>query len=550
MQIAKHHFSVRLIVAALGLLLIACEPPETADLILTGGRIAIVDDGFSIHETIVVRDGLVLAVGDASLADEYSAPTTVDLDGRLVVPGFNDTHTHIRGSTRRAINLGGSESIIEIQDLIRTKIEEMGEGEWITGYGWSEDELAEGRRPLRADLDEAAPNNPVILTRAGGHSGVANSLALSLARIDRNTPQPEGGVIEYDERGELNGVIRERQGMVSRLVPDASAEELRETRVQVLRDQLALGITSLVQAGENPDGFARWQSIYDEFGTALPRAVVQIRWSSAERLAEFGRMSGDGDDRLRVGAIKVLVDGGFTGPAAYTIEPYKDMGEYRGLLNLPEQELRDLIMEANELGWQLGFHAIGDAAIQLTVDAMVDALEANPRDDHRHYLNHFTVTPPVETLELMAEYDIAISQQPNFTYTLEGRYASNLDGDRLAHNNPLKTPMDYGIFMAISSDILPIGPMVGLYAAVTRKGMSGEVYGADEALTMEEAIRGYTRNAAWLTFKEDTKGTLEPGMLADMVVLSEDLLTIDPERILGVEVDMTIVGGQVLYERR
>ena len=536
--------------AALALALGACEPPAPADLILIGGKIAIVDDDFSVHETLVVRDGLVLAVGDASLADEYSAPTTIDLEGRLVVPGFNDTHTHIRGNARRHIDLGGTESITQIQGLIRAKIEEMGQGEWITGYGWSEDELAELRRPLRADLDEAAPNNPVMLTRAGGHSGVANSLALSLAGIDRNTPQPEGGVIEYDENGEPNGVIRERQGMVGRLVPNATPEELRETHVQVLRDQLSLGITSVIQAGENPRGFARWESIYEEFGTELPRAVVQVRWSSADRLAEFGRISGDGDDRFRVGAIKVLVDGGFTGPAAYTIDPYVGMDDYRGLLNVPEDELRSLIMEANALGWQLGFHAIGDAAIQLTVDAMVDALDANPREDHRHYLNHFTVTPPAETLELMAEYDIAISQQPNFTYTLEGRYAANLDGDRLAHNNPLKIPMDYGIFMAISSDILPIGPMVGLYAAVTRKGMSGEVYGADEALTIEEAIRGYTRNAAWLTFEEESKGTLEPGMLADMVVLSEDLLTIASERIMGVEVDMTIVGGQVLYERR
>lgn len=539
--------SVAICIAAVTLS--ACGQAEPADLILTGGRVAIVDDGFSIHETIVVRDGRVLAVGDATLATRYDATRTVDLDGRLVVPGFIDTHTHISGNARRYIDLGGVESITELQDLIRSKIGEMGEGEWITGYGWSEDELAEGRRPLRRDLDEAAPRNPVVLTRAGGHSAVANSMALELAGIDRNTPQPEGGVIERGDDGELNGVIRERQGMVTRLVPDATPEELRVTHIQVLRDQLAFGITSLIQAGVNPRGFAGWESIYEEFGEELPRATVQIRWVGADRLADFGRMSGDGDDRFRVGAIKVLVDGGFTGPAAYTIEPYKGMGDYRGMLNVPEDELRQLIFEANELGWQLGFHAIGDAAIELTVDAFVDALHRNPREDHRHYLNHFTVTPPVRTLELMAEYGIAIAQQPNFTYTLEGRYVANLDGARLAHNNPLKIPMEYGIFMALGSDILPIGPLVGLYAAVTRKGMSGEVFGPEEALTMEEAIRGYTANAAWITFEEGTKGTLEPGMLADMVVLSEDLLTIDPERIMEVDVDMTIVGGRVLYER-
>ena len=535
--------------ALLATALAACSGAEPADLLLTGGKVAIVDDAFTLHEAIAVRDGRVLAVGGAELADRYDAARTVDLAGRLVVPGFNDTHTHIRGNALRHIDLAGVESISEIQSLIRDKIAEIGVGEWITGYGWSEDELAEGRRPLRWDLDEAAPDNPVILTRAGGHSAVASSLALDLAGVDRSTPQPEGGVIEYDERGELNGVIRERQGIVGRLVPDATDEELRETHIRMLRDQLALGITSLIQAGETPAGFASWESIYDELGEELPRAVVQIRWVGAERLAAFGRMSGDGDARLRVGAIKVLVDGGFTGPAAYTIEPYRGRDDYRGLLNVPEDELRALIHEAHELGWQLGFHAIGDAAIELTVDAFVDALTENPRDDHRHYLNHFTVTPPVRTLELMAEHRIAIAQQPNFTYTLEGRYVENLDGDRLAHNNPVRIPMEHGIFMALGSDILPIDPMVGLYAAVTRKGMSGEVYGPEEAITMEEAIRGYTRNAAWLTFEEDEKGTLEPGMLADMVVLSEDLLTIDAERIMDVEVDMTIVDGRVLYER-
>ena len=522
---------------------------EPVDLIITGGYVAIVDDSFSVAETIVVRDDRVLAVGTNELTDEYVATTTVDLHGRLVVPGFNDTHTHIRGRARRHVDLAGVESIEDIQDLIRAKIAEMGEGEWVTGYGWSEDELAERRRPLRVDLDEAAPNNPVILTRAGGHSGVANSLALELAGIDTSTPQPEGGVIEYDEHGELNGIIRERQGIVSRLVPRPSAEELRESHVRMLRDQLALGITSLIQAGESPAGFDRWQGIYDEFGSELPRATVQIRWVGGDRLAAFGRMTGDGDDRLRVGAIKVLVDGGFTGPAAYTIEPYRGQESYRGMLNVPENELRSLVSEANALGWQLGFHAIGDAAIELTVDAFADALEENPRQDHRHYLNHFTVPPPVETLGLMATHGIAIAQQPNFTYTVEGRYVANLEGERLAHNNPLRTPMDHGIFMALGSDILPIDPLVGLYAAVTRRGMSGEVYAQDEALTIEEAIRGYTANGAWLTFEEDDKGTLEPGMLADMVILSENVLSTDPQELMSVEVDMTIVGGRIVFER-
>jgi predicted amidohydrolase YtcJ len=508
-----------------------------------------VDAAFSVATALAVRGDRVVDVGDDGLLRRYDAAQTIDLAGRAVVPGFIDTHTHIRGRARRHIDLGGVESIVQLQSLIRSKVTELGEGEWITGYGWSEDELAEGRRPLRWDLDEAAPANPVILTRAGGHSAVASSLALQLAGVTSETPQPEGGVIELDENGRLNGVIRERQGLVGRLVPDATPEEIRETMIQMLRDQLVLGITSLVQAGEGPNGYARWEDIYAEFGDELPRATVQIRWVGTERLSEFGRKTGDGDDRLQVGAIKVLVDGGFTGPAAFTREPYRGETEYRGSLNLPVEELYALVDTASALGWQLGLHAIGDSAIVLTVDAIVNALQGTPRDDHRHYLNHFTVTPPAEAMDRMAENGIAIAQQPNFTYTLEGRYVANLEGERLAHNNPLKIPMEHGIFMGLGSDILPIDPLVGLYAAVTRKGMSGEVYGPEERLTMEEAIRGYTADAAWFTYEEGLKGSLEPGKLADMVVLSEDPLTIDPERIMEMEVEMTILGGRVVYER-
>jgi hypothetical protein len=192
------------------------------DLILTNGKILTVDDDFTIHDTLVVHEGRVLETGAASLVSKYPAREVIDLQGKTVMPGFNDSHTHIRGRPQRYIELGEVSSIAEIQDLIRSKISEIGEGEWITGYGWSEDELDDGRRPLRDDLDLAAPNNPVILTRAGGHSAVTNSLALDLAGVTLETPQPEGGVIERDDNGELNGIIRERQEIVGRLVPEST----------------------------------------------------------------------------------------------------------------------------------------------------------------------------------------------------------------------------------------------------------------------------------------------------------------------------------------
>jgi predicted amidohydrolase YtcJ len=207
------------------------------------------------------------------------------------------------------------------------------------------------------------------------------------------------------------------------------------------------------------------------------------------------------------------------------------------------------VEEGHKLGWQFGIHAIGDAAIEMTVNSLDKALQKYPRADHRHYLCHFTVLPPENTMRLMVKNKIHIAQQPNFTYNLEGRYTETLEGKRLATNNALRTPIGKGIYMAFGSDNLPISPFVGLYAAVTRKGESGKVFGPEEAVSMKEALTMYTRNGAFLTREEKIKGTLAPGMLADMVVLPEDILTVSPEKVLAMKVDMTIVGGKVLYEK-
>jgi predicted amidohydrolase YtcJ len=536
----------------------------TADLVLHNGKVAVVDEAFTVHQAIVVREGRIVAVGGNDVARSYTAARTVDLKGRLVIPGFNDTHIHLAGQAQRHVNLAGTRSIKEIQQRILAKAEELGPGEWITGSAWSEDELSEKRRPLRRDLDEIAPDNPVIITRAGAHSAVANSLALRLAGVTEETPQPEGGVIEKDDRGELNGVIRERQGIVSRLVPAATPTELRTSLIENIRNTLSLGITSFTLAGISPAGYAEWQDIYAAHGETLPRATVQIRWASpegrndqsvkwgaADAMKAFGKKTGDGDERLKVGAVKVSVDGGFTGPAAYTLQPYKGQGEYRGYLNFTDDQLYEIVKTGHDLGWQMGFHAIGDGAIQLTVNIFERVLRESPRPNHRHYLNHFTIPPPVATLEQMVANRILITQQPNFTYTLEGRYAENLDGYRLEHNNPIATPWKkHGIFMAFSADVLPIGPLVGIYAAVTRKGLSGKVWGSDERVSVQDAIRAYTLNSAYINFDEERKGTLEVGKLADMVVMGDDLLTMDPDRLKEARIDMTIVGGKVLYERQ
>ena len=539
--------------AAISILALGCErapedPRTRVDTILHNGKIATIDAGLSIASAVAIDGDRIAAVGGELLLADFVADNTIDLEGRFVMPGFVDSHTHLRGQPQRYIDLTKTTSIDEIQGLVRAKVEELGAGEWITGYGWSEDFMAEERRPLKHDLDEAAPENPVILTRAGGHSAVVNSVALRRAEVDENTGQPEGGVIEKDENGRLNGIIRERQEIVGHLVPEATYEEVRESLVAVLKEQLSFGITSFTHATGSIESFSEWETIYQMHRGALPRGNIQVFWEGPDAMNAFGRKSGDGDEHLRVGPIKIFVDGGFTGPAAYTKEPYRGESDYRGKLSIDPVELTTTIRELNAAGWQAGIHAIGDAAIELVVDELVMALDARSRVDHRHYLNHFTVMPSSETMSKMAEYGIAITQQPNFTYTLEGRYVDYLDGDRVEHNNPLRTPMNHGIHVAISSDILPIGPLVGLYAAVTRKGLSGRVFAEDEALTMMEAIQAYTLFGAWLSFEEDLKGSIEPGKLADLVVLDRDLLTIDPEHIMDTRVLQTWLGGKLVYE--
>lgn len=527
----------------------ATKQPDAADLILHNGHVLTLDDAGTTASAVVVTGDRIVAVGGEDLTARYRAERIVDLGGRTLLPGFIDTHIHISGNPPHYIDLTEVTSVAEIRDLVRAKAAEVGDGSWITGYGWSEDELAEGRRPLVGDLDEAAPGHPVILTRAGGHSAVVSSTALALAGIDATTENPEGGIIERDDDGALNGIIRERQSLVGDLVPVASAEELRPSHLANLQALFALGITSITQASDSIDHFPEWQAIYRDNRGNVPRASVQLAWEGADAMTRFGAVSGTGDEHLRVGPIKVFVDGGFTGPAAYTTRPYKGEDEYRGKLNLTPAQLTDVITAAHEAGWQLGIHAIGDAAIELTVDTLGAALDGAPRADHRHYLNHFTVEPSDATMATMAERGIAITQQPNFTYTLEGRYVANLDGDRLETNNPLRSPMDHGIHLALSSDILPIGPMIGIYAAVTRHGMSGRTFGPEERLTRLEALRGYTIKGAWLTREEELKGTLEPGKLADMIVLADDPLTVAESDLPDLEVMQTYLGGRLVFER-
>jgi predicted amidohydrolase YtcJ len=556
---------------------IVAQAKDSVDLIVHDGKVLTVDAAFSVKSAVAVRDGRIVATGGEDLLDRFAATRTIDLHGATLMPGFIDAHLH-------PIPIGPSDimpltahSIGDIQAMLRKKAAELGPGKWITGYGWQEAALAEKRNLTKADLDAAAPDNPVLLTRAGGHSAVANTLALKLAGVDRQTPDPKGGLIEHDAKGDLVGIIRERQDIVARVIPPPTWAEMKTPMIRTLKGFLALGITSFhdasgkiddepvglggvapaVPGGEVASGdmtFARARALYAEMGDELPRVTMYISYPGAARLKAFPHHTGYGDDRVRLGAIgENLVDGGFTGPTAWLLVDYKGQPGFRGKGRYTDAELQEMVDTSNRLGWQMGLHCIGDAAIVQTINAYAHSLETIPDpshapDDRRWFTDHFTIMPPAATMATMARDHIWIAQQPNFLYNLENRYVDLLDDWRLAHNNSIATPAHkYGIFVAFSSDNLPVGPLVGLYAAITRKGPSGQVHGAEEAVGRAEAIRMYTANGAYLSREENAKGTIEPGKLADMIVLSFDPLTADPQAFLDGHVAMTFVGGKQVY---
>jgi len=565
-------FTRRSLMAAAGLAMLmplSALSAESADMILHNGKVLVVDKAFSTKSALAIKDGKVLAVGGDEITKKYTAPTVIDLKGRTLMPGFNDTHVHMGPLVlaKRDIDAASARSIKELQDMLIAKSKELGPNEWIGGRGWDEALFAEKRNPTRADLDVVP--NPVALARAGNHSIVGNSAAIKIAGITRDTPDPESGLIEKGPDGEPNGIIREANRMYLQHVPPNKWEDVRASYVAALRSMVAKGYTSIIEASgslnDEPVGkggiaapsagltYKRLRSIYDE-RKDLPRLAMYISYPGAERLKAFPHKTGYGDEWLRLGPIgESSVDGGFTGPTAWTLVDYKGLPGFRGKPRISMEETVAMADTSAKLGWQMGIHAIGDAAIVQAVDAYSKAINDNglKGKDHRWFLDHFTVMPPDATMKTMADDGIMIAQQPGFSYNLEARYESTLDDWRLAHNNSIATPVKkFGIFMAFGTDNLPIDPRVTLYVAVTRKGMSGKVHGPEEAVSMPEAIYMATAAGAVLTFEEKIKGTLEPGMLADMIVLDADPLTIDPEKLLTMNVDYTIIGGKIAHERK
>lgn len=538
-----------------------------ADLVLTGANVITVDERESQAQAVAVKDGIIVAVGrDDEVAGLIGGETRVlDLAGKTVVPGFNDTHTHncYYGEFRFSplqLNVAAelNPSIAELQAKLSERAATTPKGQWIGGRNYDPNGMAEKRWITRAEIDAVCPHNPVLLWIRGGHACVANSPALQLAGIDESTPNPAGGTIEVDPAtGKLNGVLRDVME-VREVLPRSDLQDIKAGLKAANDMYLKLGITSVGDAG----ALSRHQS-YRAYQEASAERLWNIRtylmirddWYQKN---DLGLRTGFGDERLRLGAMKFFMDGSIQVFTCAFHEPYVTR-DTRGMegLRYSERDFEERVTEMHHLGYQIAVHAQGDYGINRAINALERAMAAHPRPDPRHRIEH-ALCPRMDDLERMKRLGIIPNFFVSHTWFWGDQHIDEFIGpERASRMVPVKTALKMGLKPCAHSDapvctpddpVWPSNPLWGMWCQVNRKTRSGRDIGPDERLTPLEALRVYTINGAHATFEEGIKGSIEPGKLADMVVLAEDPLTVDPEHIRDIVVEKTLIGGDVLYE--
>ncbi|MFQ6087065.1 MAG: amidohydrolase [Candidatus Bathyarchaeia archaeon] len=497
-------------------------------------------------KAVAIKDEKIVAVGTNRQIKPWVGKHTkvMDLDGKTVVPGFIDAHVHMRGFGRFLtwMNLRGVGSIREMKQLLRERVQKTSKRKWILGRGWDQERFKEKRYPTRWDLDEVASNNPVIFTRVCGHICVANSKALELAGITRDTVAPSGGQIDRDpETGEPTGILRENaKDMVWNIVPEPGEEELTEMCALACQKAVESGLTSVHWFVRSPVEIRILQELRAK-GKLPIRVYLVVLVEFMDCLINAGLVTGFGDPMVKIGGIKILADGSLGARTAALKQPYDDEPSTKGMMLYSQRSLNKLVLKAHRAGFQLAIHAIGDRAVDMVLKALERALKVLPRKDHRHRVEHVSVLNE-SLIQRMKKLGVIASVQPHFVVS-DFWVEKRLGKARARWTYPFKTIIKKGVLVAGGSDcpVEPISPLLGIYAAVNREMFP------QERMTVEEALRIYTINAAYASFEEKIKGSIEAGKLADLVVLSDDLRKIEPSKIKDVGVEMTIVGGKIVY---
>ncbi len=533
------------------------------DLIFSGGRVFRgLAGGFA--EAMAVRDGRVLAVGtDAEVTETAPEARRIDLAGRVAIPAFNEAHMHLLpyGLALAGVNLR-AEQVRTLDEALR-RIGEAAKaspkGAWVLGRGYDHAELDIGRHPTAAELDAVSPDNPVFITRTCGHMGVANSAAMRAAGVGHNTPDPEGGVIER-KGGTLTGLFQERaMRLVRDVIPPPDQEALVAAIERAGNHLASFGFAS---ATDMNVGMTAGMAEVEAFHAAVaadrsPLRMWNVLAGNPEGIAQeawdAGLRPNQGDDMLRWGAVKVFADGSAGGLTAAFFDPYlESAGGGTGVFTFPDDKIYALLKLYHEQGWQLDIHAIGDAAIEQVLTGMEAAdSAAHPFAGRRHRIEHCGFLNR-DQMRRMKTRGILPVPQPVFMYEFGDLYIRNLGLPRSENAYPMRTWLEEGHHPAASSDcpVSSVDPFINLFTMVTRKTSRGTVMGADQALTVEQAVHCQTWCGAYTQFAEDRRGTLEPGMLADIAVLSRDIFSTSPEEILhDTRADLTLRGGTVIFDR-
>jgi hypothetical protein len=532
-------------------------------LILAGGRIFRgLAGGFA--EACALRGGRVLAVGTlAEVAAAAPKARRLDLAGRVAIPAFNEAHMHLLpyGLALAGVNLRAEEvrSLDALLARIREAARVAAKGEWVLGRGYDHAELDIGRHPTAEELDAAAPDNPVFIVRTCGHMGVANSAALRAAGVGHNTPDPEGGVIER-RGGRLTGLFQERAMRLVRDVVPPPDEAAMVTAIERACEHLAsLGFAAATDMNVGMTAGMAEVAAYRAAQAAgrMPLRMWNVLAGNPEGIAQQAWDSGlrpqDGDDRLRWGAVKVFADGSAGGLTAAFFDPYLPRaGGGTGVFTFPDETIHALLRHYHEQGWQLDIHAIGDAAIEQVLRGMEEAdSPAHPFTGRRHRIEHCGFVTPGQRARMKARGILPVPQ-PVFLYEFGDLYIRNLGLPRSEASYPMRTWLEEGHHPAASSDcpVSSVDPFINIFTMLTRQTNRGTVLGATEALNAEQAVHCQTWCGAYTQFAEDRRGTIEPGMLADIAVLSRDIFASTPQEILrDTRADLTLRDGVPIFDR-
>lgn len=550
--------------AILAILVLGCaavaEDKPAADLIVTNAKLYTVDKSHPRAEAVAVIGTRIVAVGTAAEIDAWRGPGTkvIDAHGRLVLPGFNDAHVHFisGGLQLDSVQLNDAESPEEFARRIGNFAKRTPKGEWITGGDWDEEKWNPPHLPAKELIDSVTPDTPVFVNRYDGHESLANSAALMLAGVTAKTPDPPGGTIVRDAQGNPTGVLKDAaQGYVWKVAPPLSHERRLRAAQRALAYAARLGVTSLQDMGPDPEDVAVYSELAER-GELSSRIYAVPPIALVDDQVKVGLRHAWGSDSLRLGALKAFADGSLGSTTAYFFEPYTDAPNTRGLLNsemIPLSKMRDRMMKGDAAGLQLCVHAIGDAAISQILDFYTEIEKAHGAADRRWRIEHSQHVAPKD-FDRYAQLHVIASVQPYHAID-DGRWAKRRIGpERIKTTYAFRTFLDKGVRLALGTDwtVAPLNPMLTLYAAVTRATLDGKNpngWVPEQKLKLAEAIEAYTMGSAFAEFQESRKGSLTPGKLADMVIVSDDLFAIDPKHIRDVQVDATIVGGRVVWTR-